>query len=207
MAGSVTDSRDCHVYIPTAQTTSFSVPAPDAFDTIFLEAGLNSSPDSQDSISQIDFLFSLMENKPATPGFGGSVNVDIPAWNEAVFGESPSQESTSSSSSWELTAGEGPSAEMGVGTNVDMDLQFPSISVDAIGSGTDMPTEDEFLRAMMGVVQSSPKAVGPISYTIVPSVCALIQLIRFNYVRFFGGNQSPAQDWFESFCDMGVFDL
>lgn len=190
--------------------TAFSAPAPDVFDASFsLEPGLSDSQDSQDSHDHFDFLSSLMAGEPTNPDFVSSLNVDIPAWNEAVFGESPSQESMSSSSSWELTVREEPPAEMnmGMGMDIDMRLQFPSVSVDAIGDGTTMPTEDEFLRAIMEAVQSSPKMVGLISYIIVPSTHALISLIRVDSVRWFGGSQSPSQDGFELFCETGDFLL
>jgi hypothetical protein len=203
----VTDSRD-YSCPSVAQMTVFSAPAPDVFDSSFsLEGGLNDSQDSQDSHSHFDFLASLMASEPTNPDFISSLNVDIPAWNEAVFGESPSQESTSSSSSWELTVKESPPVEMGTGMDIDMRLQFPSVSVDAIGDGTSMPTEDEFLRAIMEAVQSSPKMVGLISYIIVPSTYALIRLIRVDSIRWFGGSQSPSQDGFELFCETGDFFL
>ena len=94
---------------------------------------------------------------------------------------------------------------MGADADIDMDLQFPSVNVGAIGNGIDMPTEEELLRAIMGVVQSSPKMVCPISYIIVPSAYGLIQFVY--YIRRSGGNQSPTQDVFELFCETGVFDL
>ena len=80
--------------------------------------------------------------------------------------------------------------EMGMGADIDVDLQFPTVNVDAIENGNGIPTEDEFLRAVMGVVQSSPKMVCPISYIIVRFVCALIQLVYS--IRCFCGNQSSA---------------
>ena len=145
----------------TAQASTFSVPAPDPFDASFsLEARPKNSQD--DSSGQFDFFSSLITgNQSSNFDFGASFDVDISAWNEAVFGESPSQESTSSSSSafWELTSKEEP--PMGVDTSVctDMQFQFPSVDLGAIGDGNRVPTEDEFLKAVMGAVQSTPKRV------------------------------------------------
>jgi len=115
-----------------------------------------------------------MTSEPANVDFDGSLDVDISAWNEAVFGESPSQESTPSSS-WELMSKEGPSMEMGTDVGIDMQLQFPSIDMGAIGEGIGMmPTEDEFMRAIMEVAQSTPKAVSSSSCIILPFFCVLI---------------------------------
>jgi len=203
---SVTDVHD-YVYTLAAQTSTLSVPITDAFDASFsLEAGLNDSQDSQDPPCQFDFFSTLMASEPANPDFDGSFDVDISAWNEAVFGQSPSQESTSSTStsSWESTSKEGTSMETGTGMGIDMQLQFPIVSVDAIEDGTGAPTEDEFLRVVVEAAQSSPKTVSPISCIILSSDRALIQLVHVG--RFCGG-QSSAQDGFELFWDAGEFDL
>jgi len=167
---SVTDSRD-YVYALAAQTSTFPVPAADASDASFsLEAGLGDSQESHDPLDQFDFFSTLMANEPVVPDFDSSFNVDLSVWNEAVFGQSPSQESTSSTStsSWDFTSKEGPSMEVDMGMGVDMQLQFPSVSVDAIGDGTGMPTDEEFLRAIIEAAQSSPKTVSLIS-CIIPS--------------------------------------
>lgn len=196
----VTDLRE-YVYSPVAQTSVFSMPAPDAFDASFsLETGLDVSSDSQDSLGQFDF--SVIANGSAVSDFGASFDVDIPAWNKAVFGESPSQQSTSSSSSsWE----EGElSMETSIDMGIDMQLQFPTMKVDVIGDGTGMPTEDEFLRAIMEAVQSSPRTVSSLSYSIIPSGCALI---TSPVLILFGLNQLPVQGGFELFWDAGDFDL
>ena len=141
------------------------MPAPDAFD------------------------FSSIANESVVPDFDASFDdVDIPAWNEAVFGESPSQGSTSSSSSsWEETSKEDPSMEaLGMGAGIDMQLQFPTVKVDAVGDGTGIiPAEDEFLRAIMEAMQSSPRIVSSLSFLlyVLPSVCILITFVRV-LVRF-----------------------
>ena len=182
MVASVTDSFVC-AYVPAAHTTSFTVPDPDVFDASFsFEVGLN---DFQDSPGQFDFL-SLTTSEPAYLDFDSTFDIDIPVWNEAAFGESLSQESTPSTSSWDVTSGEGPSTETGTGTGIDMELQFPSVCVDAIGDGTGMPTDEEFLRVIIEAAQSrSPKTVGLISCVVVASICALIQLIfRVDSIRF-----------------------
>jgi len=139
------------MHILAAQST-FSMPAPDAFDASFCpEAGLDDSQDSQDSDGQFS---SLMAGTSAVPGFDFSFDFDISTYKEVVFGESPSQQSTLSSSSlWDFTSKEDPSMKMGT----DMQLRFPSIKVDGAG----MPTEEEFLRAIMETSQSSPKTVSP----------------------------------------------
>ena len=144
------------------------MPAPDAFD------------------------FSSIANESAVPDFDASFDdVDIPAWNEAVFGESPSQGSTSSSSSWEETSKEDPSMEaLGMGAGIDMQLQFPTVKVDAIGDGTGIiPAEDEFLRAIMEAMQSNPRIVSSLSFLlyVLPSACILITFVRVGFcslVRF-----------------------
>ena len=102
-----------------------------------------------------------MAGATTNPDFD-ALGVGIPAWDEAAFGESPSQESesSSSSSSWELTSKDGFSVEMGMGADVDMGLQFPSVGVDTIGDGNAVPTEEEFWRGILEVVQSTPKVVG-----------------------------------------------
>jgi len=155
---------DCcgRVYSLAAQTGALSVPAPDAFDVSFFEASLDVPSGSQDYLGQ--FGFSLVANESSVPDFDASFDVDIPAWNEAVFGESPSQQSTSSSSSsWEEMSQGEPSMETSMGTGIDMQLQFPTVKVDVIGDGTGMPTEDEFLRAIMEAVHSSPRTVSSLS--------------------------------------------
>ena len=166
----VTDFRECF-YSPAAEMNAFSVPAPDTFDASFsLGTGLDVSRDSQGSLGQFDF--SLLANELAVPDFDVCFDADIPAWNEAVFGESPSQGSTSSSpSSWEETYMEELSMETGMmGTDIDMQLQFPTVKVDAIGDGTGMLAEDEFLRAIMEAVQSSPRTVSTSSLSFCPFV-------------------------------------
>ena len=152
-----------YVYAPTAQASLFA-PASDLFG----EADPNTS---QDSLSEIDRFFSLMIDKATNPDFDGSLDVDIPAWNEAVFGELSSQGSTpsSSSSSWESTSKEGPSTEMGAGADIDMGVRFPSVGVDATGGWVGMPTQEEFLRAIVEAAQSSPKTVSPISCSVLSS--------------------------------------
>lgn len=183
---SVTDFRNCG-YSPAAQASTFSVPAPDAFDASFsIETGLDASQVSQDSFGQFDFS-AFMANESTVSDFDASFDVDIPAWNEAVFGESLSQEPTpSSSSSWEVTSEEGPSMVTGMGTGiVDVQLQFPSVKVDEIGDRTSMPTEDEFLRVVIEAAQSTPRTVSLISYFIHMSVRALIHFIRVNSVPWF----------------------
>lgn len=147
------------IFYTLAAQASTSVPAPDAFDASF-KGEVDSSQDFQDSFGQFDFLSTSTANQPPNLDFDNSLDVDISSWNEAVFGESPSQESTPSSSSspWELASEGGPSTATDVGTSVDMRLQFPSVW----GDGISMPTEDEFLRAVMEAVQSSPKPVSPI---------------------------------------------
>ena len=127
-----------------------------------------------------------MAGETTNPDFD-ALGVHIPAWDEATFRESPSQESESlsSSSSWELTSEEVSSMEIAMGAYVDMGLQFPSVDVDTIGDGSGIPTEDEFLRAILEVVQSTPKVVRPLFCVIVPSVRVLIQLILVGSTRCF----------------------
>lgn len=66
---------------------------------------------------------------------------------------------------------------MGAGT-VDMQLQLPTVKVDAIGDGTGIPTEDEFLRAVMEATQSTPRTVRPLPYFISQPTRALIHFVR-----------------------------
>ena len=199
----VTDLRGC-VYSPVAQTSVFSMPAPDAFGASFsLETGLDVSNDSQDSPGQFDL--SLIASESSVSDFDASFDVDIPAWNKAVFGEFPSQQSTSSSSSsWEEMSQGEPSMETSMDMGIDMQLQFPIVKVDVIGDGTGMPTEDEFLRAIMEAVQSSPRTVSSLSYFILPSGCAQI---TSSVLILFGLNQLPVQGGFELFRDAGDFNL
>ena len=137
------------------------ISAPDGFDASFsLKTGLDDSQDSQYSLGQSNFVSSPMASASTIPDFNASFDLDIPAWNGAVFGEFPSQESTPSSSLWEFTAKEEPSVEMG--TDVDMQPQSPSMKVDLSRGGTGVSTEDELLRAIMEVVQPSPKPVSVI---------------------------------------------
>jgi hypothetical protein len=152
------------------QTSTFSVPAPDQFDASFsLEVCPEDSRD--DSSSQFDFFSSLNAgDKSADLDFDAIFGVDVPAWNEAVFGEPPSQESTPSSSTsfWEFMSKEEPSVEtsapgVGTGVHTDIQFQFPSVNTDTIGDGNGLLTEDEFLRAVMETVQSTPKRVSWIS--------------------------------------------
>ena len=158
VVASVTDPSDDTF---TAQASTFSVPAPDPFDASFsLEACPKDS--QEDSLCQSDFFSSLIAgNQPAAFDFNGSFDVDISAWDEAVFGESPSQESTSSSSSssWDLTSKEEPRMGVGAGIGTDMQFQFPSVNAGAIGDRDGLPTEDEFLKAVVSTVQSTPKRV------------------------------------------------
>lgn len=184
---SITDFREL-VYPTAAQTSAFSVPAPDAFYAKFEgEAGLDVP---QDTLGQSDF--SLVANESVIPVFDVSFDVDIPAWNEAVFGESPSQESISSSlSSWEE-----PLMDIGTGIGIDMQLQFPTVKVDTIGDGTGMPSEDEFFKAIVEAVQSSPRAVSPLSCFILPSVCTLIA--SFALILFVG------LVWISCPCERGL---
>lgn len=151
------------------------------FDDCFsLEGPSDASQDFQGSPGEFDFLSTLMANESTVLGLDASFDVDVPAWDEVVFGEGPSQEPTPSSSlSWEVTSNEGFSMERGVDANtVDMDLQFPSVKVDTIGDGAGIPTEDEFLRAAMEAAQSTPRAVGPLPYFISQPIPALIHFVR-----------------------------
>ena len=104
-----------------------------------------------------------MTSTSTVPDFDASFDVDISAWNGAMFGEFPSQESTPSSSLWEFTSKEEPLIDMYMGTDVDMELRFPSVKVDVSGDTTGVSTEAEFLRAIMEAVQSSPKTVSQLS--------------------------------------------
>ena len=133
-----------------------------------------------------------MAGETTSPDFD-AIGVKIPAWDAETFGESPSQESesSSSSSSWELTSTDGPSMEIGMGADVDMGLQFPTVDVDTVGNGSGIPTEDEFLRAILEVVQSTPKVVRPMFRLIGPSVRVLIQFIPVWSPRYFGGDSQP----------------
>ena len=98
----------------------------------------------------------MTADKSANVDFDGPFDVDFSAWNEAVFGDSPSKWSppSSSSSLWELTSTEGSVMGMDTGINV----QFPTVDANAIGNGIGMPTEEEFLRAIVEAAQSTPKA-------------------------------------------------
>lgn len=100
----------------------------------------------------------MTADKSANIDFDGSSDVDFSAWNEAVFGDSPSKWSppSSSSSLWELTSMEG--SVMGIDTGVNVQSQFPTVDANAIGNGIGMPTEEEFLRAIVEAAQSTPKA-------------------------------------------------
>jgi len=79
---------------------------------------------------------------------------------------------------------------LGMGTGIDMQLQFPTVKVDTIGDGTGIiPSEDEFLRAIMEAVQSSPRIVSSLSFLLYAllSVCILITFVRVGFcslVRF-----------------------
>lgn len=175
---SVTHIRDCFPS-PTAQASTFSVPTSNPFDASFsLEGRPDDSQDFQGSPGEFDFLATLIANESTVLGLDASFDIDVPAWNEAVFGEVPSQEPTPSSSlSWEVTSNEGSSMERGMGA--DMQLQFPSVKVDTIGDGTGIPTEDEFLWAAMEAAQSTPRTVGPLPYFISQPFRALIHFVRF----------------------------
>jgi hypothetical protein len=138
------------------------VPAPDAFDACFGEAGLDVYRDFHDSLGQ--FYFYSVANESAVPDFDAFFDADIPTWDETVFGESYSRGSTSSSlSSWDGAFREESPMNMDMGADIDMQLQFPTVKVDAIGDGIGMPTDDEFLRVIMEAAQSSPKTVSPLS--------------------------------------------
>ena len=157
----------------TAQASTFSVPAQNPFDDCFsIEPHLEDSQDFQDgSFDQLsDFFSSLIAgNESANFDFAAPFDFDTSAWNEAAFGEFHSQESTPSSSCsfLESVSKEEPSTETGVsvGTGIDADMQFlfPSVKVDAIGEWNGWPNEDEFLKAVMETVQSTPKMVSRIS--------------------------------------------
>ena len=47
---------------------------------------------------------------------------------------------------------------MGMDTGVNVQSQFPTVDANAIGNGIGMPTEEEFLRAIVEAAQSTPKA-------------------------------------------------
>jgi len=83
--------------------------------------------------------------------------------------------------------------EMGMGADVDMGLQFPSVDVDTIGDGSGIPTEAEFLRAILEVVQSTPKVVRSLFCVIVPSNRVLIQLILVGSACCFGRDSLPSK--------------
>jgi len=96
--------------------------------------------------------------------------------------------------------------QMGMATGFGMDLQFPSVGVDTVGDGTGLPTEDEFMRAILRAAQSSPKVVSPMSHVIIPSVRALIRLPCIGFVCRFRGSQLSAEDAFELFYGMDDID-
>ena len=162
----------------TDQTSTFPAPTPHLFDPGFsLETctkGSDSHEPQADSFDQFDFFSSLIigNESSAMPDFDASFDFDFDnsAWGDAMFGESPSRESTPSSSSslWEsaskeessMTMGAGaPSLGTGWGCDADMQLLFPSVDVGGFS------TEDEFLKALMEAVQSTPKVV---SWTCSP---------------------------------------
>ena len=144
--------------ISTVQADTFSAPPQNPFDDSFsIEPSVGDFQVSQDdSLSQFGFFPSMTANESANIDFDGSSDVDFSAWNEAVFGDSPSKWSppSSSSSLWELTSMEGSAMGMDTGINV----QFPTVDANAIGNGIGMPTEEEFLRAIVEAAQSTPKA-------------------------------------------------
>ena len=144
----------------TAQEGTFSVPAPDPFDAIFsLET---SSGDPDNFASQFDLHSSFTVGEDCTNSdFENLFSVDISAWDEAVFGVPLSQESTPSSSSsiWEPASKEDLAMETGTAVGTDEMFQFPSVDVDGAVNGTSMPTDEEFLRAIIEAAQSTPKKV------------------------------------------------
>ena len=49
--------------------------------------------------------------------------------------------------------------ETGTAVGTDEMFQFPSVDVDGAVNGTSMPTDEEFLRAIIEAAQSTPKKV------------------------------------------------
>ena len=183
---------------PTAQTSAFSVPAPDQFDASFsLEACPKESQKSHDdSVGRSEFFSSLVAGDEfANFDFDTLFNVDTSYLNGAVFGESPSQGSTPSSSSsfLELMSKEENSMEAGVSMDVGIDphmLQFPSVHAGIFGYGDGFPTEEEFLSAVREAIQSTPKRVSRISRTY-PIVRPFPDLTCVCRGWFFCGNRHP----------------
>jgi hypothetical protein len=153
----------------------------------------------------------LANDKFANLDFGPPSDVDIAAWNEAVFGESPSQGSTTPSSStsslWEFLAKEesvmtGIAADMGTGVQ----FQFPNVNANMVGNGIDVPAGDEFMEAMMKAVQSTPERVSRVPWTYLPSNHFLIRRSYRGAIPLFCcGSQGPAQDGYELCLDEGDF--
>ena len=98
-----------------------------------------------------------------------------PAWNGGVFGE----ESTPSLSSlWESASKDELSVGMEVGTDIDMQLQFPGVK-----GRCDRGTEAGFLRAIIAAVQSSPKMASLFSH---PSVAQFTPFAPILFVVLVG---------------------
>jgi len=59
-----------------------------------------------------------------------------------------------------------PKGDSSTGPGTGMQFQFPTIDAGVDGNGTDVLTEDEFLKAIMAAAQSTPKNVSIVSLVL-----------------------------------------